>query len=179
MKIGSYYQVPCVRAVRNDHKLTMPETERLFSDWIPVIGPKHNDSDISDYKLDHWHVDWRFTAELLPGAFFALPIDAAEVVRGPELRRKMMRRQMPRYAVSLKAHSDRYDDKPVPWLYELENAFADKKLKTCRTCPHRGIPLRGIRAYDGVVTCPGHGLAWNVKTGELVRRASKEVPREK
>ena len=57
-----------------------------------------------------------------------------------------------------------------PWLPDLESKYANVVAKGCRTCPHRGLPLASLPADKrGVVTCAGHGLQWNQKTGVLVR----------
>lgn len=34
-------------------------------------------------------------------------------------------------------------------------------------CPHRGISLVGAAEEDGAVVCPGHGLAWDCRSGCL------------
>ncbi len=54
----------------------------------------------------------------------------------------------------------------------LEPEFAQCRL-TKGKCPHKNIPLVGLEPdSDGNVICPGHGLKWNLATGQLVSRLS-------
>jgi nitrite reductase/ring-hydroxylating ferredoxin subunit len=36
-------------------------------------------------------------------------------------------------------------------------------------CPHAGAALSGGEASDGVITCPGHGSQFSIRTGERLR----------
>ncbi len=54
----------------------------------------------------------------------------------------------------------------ITWFTVLEAAYSDARMK-CKTCPHRGLPLDGLPVKDGVITCTGHGLKWNIETGAL------------
>ena len=38
------------------------------------------------------------------------------------------------------------------------------------TCPHRRIPLDGGIVENGVLTCPGHGWQFDLKTGDCLDR---------
>lgn len=38
------------------------------------------------------------------------------------------------------------------------------------TCPHRSIPLDGGTVENGVLTCPGHGWRFDLKTGDCLDR---------
>ncbi|RYG96455.1 MAG: hypothetical protein EON58_12050, partial [Alphaproteobacteria bacterium] len=37
-------------------------------------------------------------------------------------------------------------------------------------CPHKGISLASVPVIDGCIDCPGHGLRFDAKTGEIVSR---------
>ena len=60
----------------------------------------------------------------------------------------------------------------------LEAAYRGCRLKPDHpVCPHKGFPLEGLPEKDGVVICPGHGLAFDMNTGELVPRQVPGVTR--
>ena len=61
------------------------------------------------------------------------------------------------------------------WQHALEAAYADTRLKAGLICPHRGADLSTFQPdKNGCVTCPLHGLQWNVETGELVPVPDRE-----
>lgn len=65
---------------------------------------------------------------------------------------------------------------PPHWLEEMEKAYAHNRLRDGHICPHRGISCRGVIAEsDGGVVCPGHGLKWNLETGQLVSRVNQTL----
>lgn len=157
--IGKYYSVPCV-----------------FMDcwsyqWIPVHGPRHEDTEFIGFDMHHWHIDWRFAPKRwfnwllesygdihrLQGKVVCSP-DARGIVRTVEMRRKKCQREMINFPFN------------APWRSKLETKFAPCKLLVGMVCPHRGISLEGMPVKDGLVVCPGHGLQWNVVTGEMVPR---------
>lgn len=156
-EVGKFYRVPCV--------LTDAHTW-LRSGWQTVIGPMHSDDGAVNFPHSHWHIDLRFISipsrwnvQFLAGT----PIMKNDlcgrpvVIAGPELRLRKCKREMPIY--------------PFPrakWLAKLNEECAHLRMKNM-VCPHRGLPLSGCPMDGDVVTCPGHGLRWNIKTGELVR----------
>jgi len=81
--------------------------------------------------------------------------------RKPELKRRKCLREMP-------------DFPPTPdhrWpILELHQSRTCNKLKPGNVCPHRGTDLTPFEKPDGTAICPGHGLRWNLKTGELMPR---------
>lgn len=160
--IGRYYMVPCIVAPMWDQDA-----------MVPLIGPKHNDQDVIGFSKDHWHVDWRFASRRLwdlmmrmssrDGGVLAIAI--ANFNGGSSPRKRKCHREMPTYPTT-----DR-NNETIHWLPKLEAAYAGACLKTCKVCPHRGIPLKGMKPNaDGLIVCPGHGLAWHAETGKLVRR---------
>jgi hypothetical protein len=173
--VGRQYLVPCVRL-------------NWRKGWWPVTGPEHDDAEYIGIARRHWHYDVRFlTAPQLrrvwpegdprPAAALARILFADAVEGEPVWRRLRCRRPMPDFPLEmLDYHGDVFHS---PFAAKLEDAYAGARLKPgCRTCPHRGVPLTGLEARDGVVVCPGHGLAWNLTTGELARRVpAREVTR--
>lgn len=61
-----------------------------------------------------------------------------------------------------------------PALNILEPHFKDRRMDVeIKRCPHHGTHLSNMRcrsSKDGraCVTCPNHGLTWDLKTGEMV-----------
>lgn len=160
--VGVVYLVPCVRRE---------------GAWLPVTGPRHEDRDIVKFDFEHWHYDFRFVPTKVfrsmtwegaraPHGCVLITDDGAgkrlpDVGSQVEYRRMKCRREAPAYP------TERAETR---WLVGLRDAYADKRVK-CGKCPHRGLPLESLPREPGtdIVTCPGHGLRWDLKTGELVR----------
>lgn len=169
--VGKAYSVPCVRG---------KFTNLRFDGWVPVIGPVHEDKEYIGLALMHHHIDWRFVLEhQWKRQTTFRPADEAlgsilyekDITEGPKYLRRPCLREMPTFPTVLTPAST-----PIVFLPELEKAFADVRLSACRTCPHRGIPLDAMKANaNGVVVCPGHGLAWDTRSGRLVRRTQSDV----
>ncbi len=173
LAIGKFYNVPCVLLGFPFHR-----------EWYPVIGPQHDDAEYIGIAVRHWHYDVRFlTALQLKRLMYAYPggVEASAMLRlvteqmldptctKPVLKRKRMARDMPNFPMTDGRN-------PNPFARKLEAAYADVVLKPdCRTCPHRGMPLDGVPVKDGVVICPGHGLAWDLNTGRMVRRVAEHL----
>lgn len=151
--IGKYYAVPCIK------NPPWPSAGR----WLPIIGPLHEDAEIVKFEYLHWHIDWRFVS----GRFLSSTDSVSrrsvlarvlvlDVFHEVIIRKMKCKRAMPEFP-------------NASWLVELEPLFARCRLSRDLVCPHRGIPLAGCPVKDGLVVCPGHGLRWNVTTGELKR----------
>lgn len=169
--IGRYYLVPCVN--KN------PDFD--WPRWLPVIGPVHHDKEYINIAYLHLHYDLRFVNSRLwrlefPHVKVSAPDRAAISVVAclenvPIVERKMKCvRQMPPFPLAVKFPSGRTHN--APWVQSLENAFKDKIVNTaCARCPHKGLPLNGLPEDEkGNVICPGHGLKWNLHTGQMVSR---------
>ena len=162
--VGRYYTVPTVRG-------------KVYSDlydW-PVMGPEHEDAEFINFPHQHYHVDWRFVPERLFNSIgkyglntsiLGTPLMNGEKSNGrwlhehglpdPLMKRLRCKREFPEYP-------------KAPWMKDLEEKYEGCRLKTA-ICPHRGIALDNLPCNeDGIVTCPAHGLRWNIKTGEMVR----------
>lgn len=161
VKVGRYYSVPCV----------------FVAPWnrtLPIMGPLHEDREVIGFEEDHWHIDWRFvdTQWYRDAGKFSVrhgKVISAKNAGGPVVRRNLKcKREMPEFPAQVRGNQ-------VHWLSKLEDVFAGTRLKTGMVCPHRGIPLAGCPVKNGVVVCPGHGLAWCAATGELLRRQNVKL----
>lgn len=154
-EIGKFYKVPCVRA----------QYYRVVDYW-PVMGPQHEDTEHVGFEYQHYHIDWRFVPvhRFSPLGFrLAVPLMMSERINQDGLPTPVMRRRK-----FYRTFPDFLGARAAKWMPNLEAAYAACKLKPGLICPHRGISLAGVYQEGDVATCPGHGLRWNVKTGELV-----------
>lgn len=158
-----WYEVPTVRGM----------IYGKLRNW-PVYGPRHSDVEIIGFPYEHFHIDWRFVAtrdyESLSAnnyvnlAAIVLHRSENDIASGglpaPVMRKLKCKRSQHEYPIhKAKRH----------WLTKLEDKYKDCRIKTL-VCPHQGLPLDSLPCKHGeVVTCPGHGLSWNIKSGLLVR----------
>lgn len=175
--VGRRHLVPCVQVDGSRIARWSDSPE-----WVPVLGPEHDDAEIIGLHARHWHYDVRFlsnrqfdrakgsASQTIPrgrdaDALIAV-IASDAVLDGPRVLPVRCRRQMPEFPVRMA------DGRPSHFAAALEAAYAGHRLKPdCRVCPHRGIPLAGLPVSDdGVVVCSGHGLAWDLRTRGMVRR---------
>ena len=168
--VGKLYMVPCIWAER---------------EWWPIMGPQHEDAEIIGFRAQHRHYDLRFVSPIQMDRLCergwwkgALPwgedVVLTEKPDGDAHGRVCIKRGTPRYR-RLKCWREQppYQVDGVsrpPWVAPLEQKLAGARIK-CGKCPHRGLPLESLPREPGIdiVTCPGHGLRWNLKTGELIR----------
>jgi hypothetical protein len=164
--VGRRYRVPCVS----------------WQGYLtPILGPMHEDAEHIGFKHQHWHIDFRFVSkqqwEGMRESYadysrvHGKVITADKAESGVVYVRRKCLREMPVFPRDIPDGG--HGSMAVPWLSKLESAYADKRLNlNCMTCPHRGLPLDGIAPKNGVLVCPGHGLAWDVSTGRLHPRVS-------
>lgn len=175
-EVGQFYRVPCIYVPQEHHTAWMPD-----DGWVPTLGPKHSDAEHLEFPWDHFHVDWRFIgdqqmrhAEFWNGfahGNIVSSVDGRQVIKSqPVLKRRKCRRVMPEFPV---IGESRHSLSRRKWQALEQAQFAGcNKLKPGNICPHRGIDLTPFRQPDGTAVCPGHGLRWNLDTGELMHRHS-------
>jgi len=170
--VGEFYIVPCIK---------VPTDIRGYKTgkFCPIIGSLHSDA-ILNFPYDHYHYDQRFIprAEYRkhpPSEWAASAVmryltewDAGYSTKGEmdtrwrglpiQFRKFKCYRQMPTYPFV----PDRIE--------QLEKVMQDHKMCD-RICPHKGVSLAGILVdVNDEIVCPGHGLRWNIETGELIKR---------
>jgi hypothetical protein len=156
-QIGDLFMVRTVRFARNG---------RIFI-W-PVVDHIHTDEGYGQPN-PHYHIDWRFMSQKIINeqrAWFALGLN-------PEIETE--------YFVPI-MKDELIEEFYMEWEYLRDHCFPKTqtfsalrdlmlqkgaKMKRMR-CPHHGTNLLSCKPVDGVVTCPQHGLKWNIKTGVLV-----------
>jgi hypothetical protein len=161
---GRFYLVPTIAA----------KWCGKFAVW-PVIGPMHDDREIFNFELDHYHVDARFLPRRFrhPELAFSHPLhrgwpytDDAAPLPSPTLRRRLC-------ALAHLGFEVPYGVNPAPWK-ELCRAFAGQQCTAGKggwICPHRKASLGSIQAVDGIITCPLHGLRIDAATGRVLEVA--------
>lgn len=167
-EIGKFYLVPCIKTVP-------PSDYGRGCGYMPIMGPEHSDGEFINFPHDHWHVDWRFASsrdfKIATRAFRGHPQCYAAVIMrwayGKVGGTAMVEDSVFSKRVKCKREWPTYPRDAAVWLPKLEQSLKGCNLKGM-VCPHRGISLEGAPREGDVVTCPGHGLRWNVKTGELV-----------
>lgn len=173
-EVGKVYNVPCM--------YTKCRGSFIPNDgWVPVLGPKHEDAEHLNFPDPHYHVDWRFIPaqqyrQTLSGrpsgstlgtvltnteGYYPGTVET-ELLRGtPVLKRRLCKRAMPIFPARPN----------IDWArLERAQAFVCNKLKPGNICPHRGIDLTPFIEPDGTAICPGHGLRWDTKTGDMLPR---------
>lgn len=173
---GRRYPRPCVRTIWN--RMRKPG-------WVPVLGPAHDDAEIIRFEPRHWHVDFRFLPKNMRGdgedrrrhAVFSTPVSTVwpegtpngEWVRVDDLSTEEYPVESYLRVMNRTFHEN-YPGYPerVSWIPKLEEAYRDAELLPGPVCPHRMAPLAGLEAdEEGCVTCPLHGLRWDLATGRL------------
>lgn len=159
-KIGETYLVRSV-TIKKEVKSELGDV------YIPVFSESHSDGKYGRGN-EHFHVDWRFASEWLIekkrkdfetvfhsdviNREYFTPIDKEWVLEDIYTEMKYLR-DFPEF--------------PKASFRLLEDKMKDAIMKYM-ICPHHGTNLISCRPIDGVVTCPQHGLKWNINTGKLV-----------
>ncbi len=153
-EIGRYYRVPVVEA----------RLGTLLSQW-PVIGPRHEDAEFINFPDEHYHLDYRFLT--LRQKRFLTRLDGdrsiyTHVLHLPPLNPLGLRLRKCRQVYP------QYPGRGPRWLKDLSAAFKRHRLGEGLICPHRGASLRGLDVQNGCITCPLHGLKWDLQTRKCV-----------
>jgi hypothetical protein len=146
-----------------------------------VWGIKHSDVEHFRFPVLHYHIDPRFLTKRHISDFHdgglsgrsavhniqAQPLNHTDLVDGPP--KPILRRMRCSMDHSEWGFSDRA---PV---ISLNEAFAGKKCGSGKrgfVCPHKHFPLGSVKAINGVVTCPLHGMRIDAQTGKCIGPAN-------
>lgn len=194
---GRHYMVPCVPI--QGWRENPPLHRQRFNQhqiWVPVLLPGHADPEIGAPRY-HWHVDYRFMTIALINHVFRGPLrlNNIKVVGDPEqkLTPRLRRLRCVRTFGLIHQHNQIEGSIGSIDLHDFEAHWAEARVDLrdgCRYCPHKGTCLEGAapvvrkvsspsgtaeEIVPGVVECPGHGLAWDMVTGRLYRRAVPDL----
>ena len=190
-EVGRFYLVPEVRAVWGIPTRQDTTTGEVHYPphpcWWAVLGPLHNDAQFLGFRHERLHVDPRFIPEGVwhderfrnPAPRYATtpisyvwPEGADDQVMIDDIdpqaplppwyrlrRRKCLRTQADYPEEWARSRS---------WRVALVAAYRDVALGSAEICPHQGADLATFQPdADGCVTCPLHGLCWNMTTRKL------------
>ena len=165
--VGCHYLVPCLVG---DPRVAWMANDRNL---VPVIGPMHSDKDFIGADFEHFHIDWRFVEDVMAPylrGFEYSPhghvIRGQQLLEGPYLKPLYRSMKCVRLMPDFPAFKNEYG-----WAaLERAQRRTCNKLKPGNICPHRGIDLTPFEQPDGTAICPGHGLRWNLRTGEMIPR---------
>jgi len=158
--VGQVYMVPCVE----------PMDDSPIIDYWPVYSKAHEDKVLLGVDWHHYHVDVRFmsdeqirylTESGLEEDVFITGIELKEYNKQMFHRPFICKRNMPEFPVKFTDATDALESKLPPLKISRKG--------NCMRCPHRNTPLNGLPVRDNVVVCPAHGLAWDVRTGDMVK----------
>lgn len=170
--VGTKYLVPCT---------LNPYGDWLPGQWIPILYAKesHSDPELTVHT-HHLHYDTRFISghKLLIGHGVCLaatritglyrPYTFDQLVALGEITwrsRKCYRAEqlLPQTKVFQVSVVDKIKDSFKDQNIHMENMI----------CPHRGTclkshPVKEFHQNQKGITCPAHGLSWNIETGCLI-----------
>jgi len=159
LKTGEMYLVPCF--VREDLSI-----EKLFV--TPVINHPHSDKENGQIGT-HYHADYRFIKHKADSDFptvinkHSKHVFAENVRPIDELSGKL------EYYVLPVVNEDFTGITPVDLI--SKSKMKHKCIHKGK-CPHRGYDLSQVKAIDGKITCPLHGLEFDAVTKELLTKTS-------
>lgn len=136
----------------------------------PVVGTRHYDVEYFNVHMPHYHLDLRFVGmEWWRERGSAILVGVGERADGtfPELIHRRMRCLQAHVIISVRSHPS------MPG--GCERMHEDFRGVQCGgsaregwICPHKGTFLGGQPPYEGVVTCPAHGLRIDWRTGRVL-----------
>lgn len=154
LKKGESYLVPC---------LVKEQYEKLCI--TPVINHPHNDKENGQDEI-HYHVDYRFVKHEDDGNF--------PTVVNKHSKHHFVERIRPE-----KNLDGELEYFILPVINEEFSGITPTKLISRSKlkhkcihkgkCPHRGYDLSQVKAVDGKITCPLHGLRFDAKSGVIVK----------
>jgi len=173
MQTGNFYDVLCwiennpdytpdygMDPKDGEYKLLNPHEKELV---YPLIDHIHSDRE-NGQEDQHYHVDDRFPMQYTAKATPKLRIYPDLEEGRLEIRRLCMRSEKVLSA--------------TPPLMIRKSKLKHKCIHKGK-CPHRGFDLTGVKPRNGKITCPLHGLEFDVETGKLLNEPRVEYLREK
>lgn len=147
---GVSYSVPCI---------VKEQDERLYI--TPVINHPHNDKENGQNEI-HYHVDYRFVKHKADAKFPKVVNKHSKHYFVENIRPQKGLHGELEYFILPMINEEFTGITPV-------NLISKSKLKhKCihkGKCPHRGYDLSQVKAIEGKITCPLHGLKFDAVSG--------------
>lgn len=151
--IGETYLVPCTNL------------KGFLSINIPVLSISHSDENNSS---DHLHIDHRFISDDDLVSMDQYPMltvrqiinkESLNISILPTFKQKDLVTELPK--VCLRRFFFEDDILNVVFFIDGIKEMPNTEIK-CGRCPHRGTYLKNIKPAFGQITCPAHGLRFDV-----------------
>jgi hypothetical protein len=153
LKKGANYLVPCI--VKEEYGQTY---------ITPVINHPHSDKE-NGQKEVHYHVDYRFVKHKNDGNF-PTTINKHSTHRYVHNKRPVKGRDGKlEYIVLPMVNEDFTGITPKEFIQKTK---LKHKCIHKGKCPHRGYNLSQVKANDGKITCPLHGLQFDSESVKLI-----------
>lgn len=170
-EVGKYYKVLCARLTDPDRRahIWLENEVKNWPEWIPTLGPVHDDTKELDFPHIHIHLDLRFFSKTVitdsnAYAYMLRPLILYLYISG-NYRLSCQSIEWAVKRLQCKRETPVFQEKNIR---NLESYYKKACLGRDGLCPHRGIPIKcGTTSSEGITTCPGHGLRWN-QQGALV-----------
>ncbi len=153
LKVGEEFLVPCI--VRE-------EGDRMYI--TPVINHPHNDKENGQEEV-HYHADYRF-------------VKHDKFPAWPQVKREHSKHYFVEHIRPEENIHGKLEYFILPVINEEFDAVTPRALITNTKlkhkcihkgkCPHRGYDLSQVKAVDGKIVCPLHGLEFDAESGKLL-----------
>lgn len=164
---GTKYLVPCF----------FPFLGTMRPKWYPILLTEstHTDPDLG-VTVEHLHYDSRFIAYKDLLIKDGQPYIASVVVGLPAHHTWGQMEESSMIVWKKRTCYRKEQVFPQPQFERLvtgriKDQYAHARMENM-TCPHRGTCMKGhlVKSINGKqgVTCPAHGLAWDIETGFLI-----------
>lgn len=150
LKVGEVYLVPCIVRERDE---TLCIT--------PVINHPHNDVENGQSEV-HYHVDYRFVRHRAD-ANFPTVVNRHSTHYFVENIRPQEGLDGDLEYFALPVVNDEFTG--ITPVKRIANSKLRHKCIHKGKCPHRGYDLSQVKAVDGKITCPLHGLEFDAVSG--------------
>lgn len=130
----------------------------------PVINHPHNDKENGQSEA-HFHIDYRFLKHKNDGNFPTVINKDSKYYFGLEVRPQKELHGELQYFLMPVVNED------FVGVTDLDLIAKSKLKHNCiykGKCPHRGYDLSQVKAIDGKIICPLHGLAFDAVSGVVL-----------
>ena len=142
--------------------LTNIQTKKVIY-VLPIIDHPHNDIENGQIET-HYHLDYRFINHKKDSNFPTIKKSHSLYIFGSEIRPKKDFGNLEYHLLPV-INEDFNGITPVNFI---KKSKLKHKCVHKGKCPHRGYDLSQVKAINGIITCPLHGLKFNSLDGAVV-----------